>query len=328
MPMTKRLLAPLLMASLLSPAVFAAPSPEQLEQQFIDSQSQQGFTREQVQQFLASAKYEPKVIEAITKPWEAKPWYKYYPIFLTDDRLQAGLAFWHQHETSIARAAEQYQVDPQIIVAIIGIETKYGQVMGSYPVKDALYTLGFYYPPRADFFRREFGKFMELVQHERLDANNTLGSYAGAMGFGQFIPSSYLAYAVDFDGDGRRDLLSSPDDAIGSVANYFHRHGWQRGGLVTVPLATKSPPHAAVWHGKPLNQTVNDILSPDVALEYSVDLDVSQPAMLIALEQPEGQQYWLGLKNFYVITRYNRSPLYAMAVYQFSEQLRKAHAAQ
>ncbi|MCH1917836.1 lytic murein transglycosylase B [Shewanella sp. A3A] len=328
MPMTKRLLAPLLMASLLSPAVFAAPSPEQLEQQFIDSQSQQGFTREQVQQFLASAKYEPKVIEAITKPWEAKPWYKYYPIFLTDDRLQAGLAFWRQHEASIARAAEQYQVDPQIIVAIIGIETKYGKVMGNYPVKDALYTLGFYYPPRADFFRREFGKFMELAQHERLDVNNTLGSYAGAMGFGQFIPSSYLAYAVDFDGDGRRDLLNSPDDAIGSVANYFHRHGWQRGGLVALPLTANNPPRAAIWSGKPLDQTVNDILSPDVALAHSVDLDVSQPAMLIALEQPEQQQYWLGLKNFYVITRYNRSPLYAMAVYQFSEQLRKAHAAQ
>ncbi|KFZ36437.1 lytic murein transglycosylase [Shewanella mangrovi] len=333
MPMTKRLLAPLMMSALLASSAFAAPSseqlsPEQLQQQFIDSQSQQGFSRTEVQQFIASAKFEPKIIEAMTKPWEAKPWYKYYPIFLTDDRLQAGLTFWRQHETTIARAAEQYQVDPQVIVAIIGIETKYGKVMGNYPVKDALYTLGFHYPPRADFFRREFGKFMQLVKAEQLDANSTLGSYAGAMGFGQFIPSSYLAYAVDFDGDGRRDLLNSADDAIGSVANYFHQHGWQAGGLVALPLATTATPTAAVWSGKPLNQSVNDILSPEVALQTSVDLDISQAAMLIELEQAQHSDYWLGLKNFYVITRYNRSPLYAMAVYQFSEQLRKAHASQ
>nr|WP_228729991.1 lytic murein transglycosylase B [Shewanella avicenniae] len=320
------------MSALLASSVFAAPSseqlsPEQLQQQFIDSQVKAGFSRQEVSRFIANAKFEPKVIEAITKPWEAKPWHKYFPIFLTDERLQAGVDFWRQHEATIAKAAEQFQVDPQIIVAIIGIETKYGKVMGTYPVKDALYTLGFHYPPRADFFRSEFGKFMALVKAEKLDVNTTLGSYAGAMGYGQFIPSSYLAYAVDFDGDGRRDLLGNPVDAIGSVANYFHQHGWQRGALVALPLLSTTTPTAAVWSGKPLNQTVNDILSPEVALKNSVDLDVSQPAMLIALEQAEHTDYWLGLKNFYVITRYNRSPLYAMAVYQFSEQLRKHHAA-
>lgn len=332
MPMTKRmskrLLAPLMMSAMLASSVFAAPSPQQLEQQFVDSQSQQGFSRTEVQQFIANAKFEPKVIEAITKPWEAKPWYKYYPIFLTDDRLQAGLNFWQQHQATIKRAADKYHVDPQIIVAIIGIETKYGKVMGNYPVKDALYTLGFHYPPRADFFRREFGKFMQLVKTEKLDANATLGSYAGAMGYGQFIPSSYLAYAVDFDGDGRRDLLNSVEDAIGSVANYFHRHHWQRGAQVALPLAYAGRPKAALWDGKKLSQTVNDILSPSVALKQNLDIDVSQPAMLIALDQADHRDYWLGLNNFYVITRYNRSPLYAMAVYQFSEQLRKAHASQ
>lgn len=327
MPRSKQLLALLLMAIAPVATAASAPSYEQLQQQFIEQQQQQGFTAQEVKQFLASAHKNQQVLDAIATPWEAKPWYQYYPLFLTDKRLQAGLDFWQQHQAAISRAAKQYQVDPEIIVAIIGIETFYGQFLGNYPVIDALYTLGFYYPPRADFFRRELGKLMVLLRQEKLDGNHLNSSYAGAMGFGQFIPSSYLAYAVDFDNDGKRDLVGSADDAIGSVANYFHQHGWQAGHAVALPLKVTGRPTAHIWQPQDkLTQTAADILAPNVALAQSMDLDISQPAMLIELQQAEANEYWLGLKNFYVITRYNRSPLYAMAVYQFSQQLRQHHA--
>ncbi|MBB1268913.1 lytic murein transglycosylase B [Shewanella sp. SR44-3] len=298
----------------------------ELKQAFIKEQVSKGATRAQAQAYLDGASYNQAVIDAMTKPWEAKPWHQYFPIFLTEKRLQAGLTFWKTHQKTIQRAADKFNVDPQIIVAIIGIETFYGGYMGNYAPQDALYTLGFYYPPRATFFRSEFGHLMALIKEEQLDAASLKASYAGAMGFGQFIPSSYRHYAVDFDGDGRRDLLTSPVDAIGSVANYFHQHGWQRNADVALPLTNTmaSPPLAKVWSGEKLGYKVSDILSPNLSLTQAKDIDASQSALLVALEQVDNTEYWLGLKNFYVITRYNRSPLYAMAVYQFSQQL-KAH---
>lgn len=312
-----------------SPLALAKDDPEALKQAFIKEQVNKGFSAAEVQTYLASASYNQAVIDAMTKPWEAKPWHMYYPIFLTDKRLEAGLTFWRTHENTIRRAADKFNVDPQIIVAIIGIETFYGGYMGNYSPQDALYTLGFYYPPRADFFRSEFGHLMSLIKEEKLAPKSLKGSYAGAMGFGQFIPSSYRHYAVDFDGDGRRDLLTSQADAIGSVANYFHQHGWQRGANVALKLTNTmaSPPLAKVWSGETLTYKVSNILSPNLSLAEAKDIDANQSALLIALEQPNATEYWLGLKNFYVITRYNRSPLYAMAVYQFSEQLKAHHDA-
>ncbi|QLE86468.1 MULTISPECIES: lytic murein transglycosylase B [Shewanella] len=300
----------------------------EIKQAFFTAQQQQGFSEQAIEDYFNNAQYEQKVIDAITTPWEAKPWHQYYPIFLTEKRLEKGLAFWQQHEATITRAADQFNVDPQIIVAIIGIETFYGGYMGNYPVKDALFTLGFYYTPRADFFRREFGHLQKLVEEEQLDINQLKGSYAGAMGFGQFIPSSYRAYAVDFDNDGRRDLLNSTEDAIGSVANYFHQHGWQRGAPVTLAL-TDDPrsDNIKLWDNKKPHYQVKDILSPTASLQQSTDIDVTQKAIVIELEQADNNEYWLGLNNFYVITRYNRSPLYAMAVYQFSQQLQAAFEA-
>ena len=301
-----------------------------LKSEFLDTQLALGFTNEEVNTFLDSAKFNQGVIDAMTKPWEAKPWHQYYPIFLTEKRLNAGLAFWKKYEKTVNRAAKEFGVDPQIIIAIIGIETFYGGYMGNYPVVDALYTLGFYYPPRATFFRKELSNLQTLAKEEGLDIKDLKGSYAGAMGYGQFIPSSYRHYAVDFDHDGKRDLLNNPVDAIGSVANYFHQHGWIAGAPVAIPLtdSTGLPAPLKVWAGERLHYQVSDILSPTLALEESIDLDVSQPALIVELEHGAKNEYWLGLKNFYVITRYNRSPLYAMAVYQFSQELKKAHDAQ
>ncbi len=301
-----------------------------LKSEFQTTQLALGFSNEEIDTFLSSAKFDQGVIDAMTKPWEAKPWYQYHPIFLTEKRLKAGLAFWKKHEETVNRAAKEFGVDPQVIIAIIGIETFYGGYMGNYPVVDALYTLGFYYPPRATFFRKELSNLQTLAKEEQLDINQLKGSYAGAMGYGQFIPSSYRHYAVDFDNDGQRDLLNNPVDAIGSVANYFHQHGWVAGAPVAIPLKTQSglPSPLKVWAGERLHYQVADILTPTLALDESIDLDISQPALIVELEQEATSEYWIGLKNFYVITRYNRSPLYAMAVYQFSQELKKAHDAQ
>ena len=339
MKISSKLLAPLLLATLSFTAsastIDLKLTPEEasaatLKSEFLQTQIALGFSEKEVETFLATAKFDQAVIDAMTKPWEAKPWHQYYPIFLTEKRLKAGLDFWNKHEATVSRAAKEFGVDPEIIIAIIGIETFYGGYMGNYPVVDALYTLGFYYPPRATFFRKELSNLQTLTKEERLDINNLNGSYAGAMGFGQFIPSSYRHYAVDFDNDGRRDLLSNPVDAIGSVANYFHQHGWVAQAPVAIPLTVTAelPSDRKVWSGERLHYQASDILSPSVSLAESIDLDISQPAMIIELEQELNSDYWLGLNNFYVITRYNRSPLYAMAVYQFSLKLKKAHDAQ
>ncbi len=339
MKILSKLLAPLLLATLSfgtsANTIDSKLAPEEasaatLKSEFLQTQLALGFSEKEVETFLATAKFDQAVIDAMTKPWEAKPWHQYYPIFLTEKRLNAGLDFWKKHEVTISRAAKEFGVDPEIIIAIIGIETFYGGYMGNYPVVDALYTLGFYYPPRATFFRKELSNLQTLTKEERLDINNLNGSYAGAMGFGQFIPSSYRHYAVDFDNDGRRDLLNNPIDAIGSVANYFHQHGWVAQAPVAIPLtiSTELPSGIKVWAGERLHYQASDILSPSVSLAESIDLDISQPALVIELKQELSSDYWLGLNNFYVITRYNRSPLYAMAVYQFSQKLKKAHDAQ
>ena len=303
------------------------PPDTKLQQDFIAEQQTHGFSKQETEAYLSQAKFNQNVLNAISKPWEAKPWYQYYPIFLTKKRLQAGVKFWHEHQETIVKAAKTYGVDPQIIVAIIGIETFYGSYMGNYPVLDSLYTLGFYYPPRAEFFRSELGHLQQLIKEENLPLSELKGSYAGAMGYGQFISSSYRHYAVDFDNDGQRNLLTNPVDAIGSVANYFHEHGWQAGAPVVLKLNNTGKQNLddKTWQGEKLKYKADDILTANLTLAESKDLDLSQPAMLIEIEPSAGKMdYYLGLNNFYVITRYNRSPLYAMAVYEFSQQLKEA----
>ncbi|RUO41395.1 lytic murein transglycosylase B [Pseudidiomarina aestuarii] len=289
---------------------------------FIDEMvNQHQFDRAEVTAVLERAELNQEVLDAIQRPWEAKPWYQYHPIFLTEKRLAAGLKFWQQHADTLARAEAEFGVPAAVIVAIIGVETFYGEYKGKYPVLDALFTLGFHYPPRAKFFRSELQQYLLLTREEKLDLNELKGSYAGAMGYGQFISSSYRHYAIDFDGDGVRDLLSNPVDAIGSVANYFARHGWQAGKTVAIELPEHSTHADLVTAGMKPEQTIAALQEQGLQLPQGAVLDAAQRAKVFAFDQPDSVDYWLGLQNFYVITRYNHSPLYAMVVHQFSEQL-------
>ncbi|TRW49412.1 lytic murein transglycosylase B [Aliidiomarina halalkaliphila] len=275
----------------------------------------------------AATKSQP-IIDAISRPWEARPWHEYYTIFLTDRRLQEGLAFWEAHEDTLIRARKQYGVPEEVIVAILGVETYYGRIMGQHRVLDALYTLGFHYPPRQTFFRSELAQFMLLTREESLPAEELMGSYAGAMGFGQFISSSYRHYAVDFDDDGQRDLLGNVVDAIGSVANYFARHHWRDAQPIAIPAWVSGDTDVAALtsgRGQVLTHTVGELHEQGVRFITAMPADTK--ARLFAFEEADGgHSYWVGLPNFYAITRYNHSPLYAMAVFQLSEQLRQHRA--
>ena len=237
-----------------------------------------------------------KILDAISRPAE--------------ERINGGVEFWNTHARTLARAEAELGVDAEIIVAIIGVETYYGRITGSWRVIDALATLAFDYPPRQTFFRSELRHFMQLVREENIDPLSVQGSYAGAMGGGQFMPSSYRQYAVDFDGDGQRDLWNSWPDAIGSVANYLGRYGWEHGAVIAVP--------AGAGEKAPLEEQGMKVFKAgdlrQQGLVFSEVVDDSEEVRLVALQQDDGLHYWIGRENFRVITRYNRSPLYAMAV--------------
>ncbi|RUO59447.1 lytic murein transglycosylase B [Pseudidiomarina insulisalsae] len=310
-------------ASAQTPPVSASEPAEQ--QQFIDELvANYQLDRTTITALLAQARLNEDVLAAIQRPWEAKPWHEYYPIFLTDKRLAAGLSFWQQYADTLARAEQEYGVPAEVIVAIIGVETFYGSYLGKYSVLDTLYTLGFHYPPRAQFFRKELGEFIRLTEAEQLPATELKGSYAGAMGYGQFISSSYRHYAVDFDGDGVRDLLTNPVDAIGSVANYFAKHHWRANAPVAIELASTARHADLAEKSLRLTETVAELKAKGLQLPDDTTLEADAKAKVFAFEQPQGEDYWLGLHNFYVISRYNHSPLYAMVVHQFSQQLAAA----
>ncbi|MEK7322395.1 MAG: lytic murein transglycosylase B [Pseudomonadota bacterium] len=290
---------------------------------FIDEMHERhGFERGQLETWFKDVRVRDDIIAAISRPAESKPWHQYRPIFLQNARIEGGLEFWREHAADLKRAEEQYGVPPQIVIAILGVETRYGRQQGNYRVLDALTTLAFDYPPRAKFFRGELEQYLLLAREEGIDPLALKGSYAGAMGQAQFISSSFRNYAVDFDGDGKRDLWNSPSDAIGSIANYFKVHGWEWHGLVAVP-ATVSGEHYPALLEAGLKPSLTWAEIKQRGVETPVTLLDQLPVALIALEQEAGPEYWLGLQNFYVITRYNRSPLYAMAVYQLSEEIRR-----
>ncbi len=305
--------------------------------------SDSGFSQDTVRQFVAEmvdkhgldateltrllgrAHLQPKILAAMRRPAEAKPWHQYRELFLTPTRIKQGAAFWANAQPWLNKAEEQYGVPAEIIVSIIGVETQYGQQKGKFKVLDALTTLAFNYPERAEFFRDELENFILLVREEQLDALTLTGSYAGAIGTPQFMPSSYRRFAVDFDGDGKKDLVGSSADAIGSVANYFKGYQWRSGQAVVASATIKGDAYRSL-----LEQGIKPQISLTNFASYGVTLGTTQlPAMdlgaLLELQSAQGLEYWVALHNFYVITRYNHSPLYAMAVYQLAQEVRAQH---
>jgi len=280
------------------------------------------FDRAELSALIDGAEINQTILDTMARPAErVAPWFEYRNIFLTDARVAAGAQFWTEHAASIETLADRYGVAPEMIVAIVGIETYFGTRMGRYRVLDALATLAFAYPPRAAFFASELESFLLLAREESVDVTAALGSYAGAMGVGQFIPSSYRAYAVDADADGRRDLWSDWDDALGSVANYFKVHGWQAGQPV-VEQATRrehfTGPEPA--NSLDLSETVGSLSS--MGYVFTTTLPADAPAAAYALEAADGgSEYWVGYHNFRVITRYNRSAKYALAAHQLSQAI-------
>ena len=269
---------------------------------------------------LDHAKMQQSILDAMYRPAESKPWSAYRPIFLTRKRIDDGVAFYREHRALLERIGRQYGVAPQYIVAIIGVETFYGRVTGRYKVLDALVTLGFYYPKRAAYFRQQLKTLLELPDNHLAGPLDTLtGSYAGAQGWGQFMPDSIRDYAVDEDGDGRIDLMHSLPDILGSVANYFAKHGWIAGG----PVAARAQPDGAA---KPLGEWQARPQWPLEQLEawgYAPfrHLNPGEPASLLTLEGEDGPESWFTFNNFRVITTYNRSPMYAMAVTQLAQAI-------
>lgn len=269
------------------------------------------------------------VLKAIARPAEGtREWKDYRPLFLTEERVQRGLAFWSEHADTLARAEATHGVPAEMIVAIIGVETRYGANKGRNRVVDALATLGFDYPPRAPFFRKELREFLALSKEAGLDPLATFGSYAGAMGYPQFMPSSWRKLAVDFDGDGRRDLINNPVDAIGSVANYFQANGWQTGAPVGARARIVNQDYDGILSKElATTSTLGEIAKKGLVPREEGAYLASEPASALRLQGNDGGEFWLTFTNFYVITKYNRSTLYAMAVWQLSEQLLAARTA-
>ena len=294
-----------------------------------------GFDPDALNALLARARYRQAIVDAMDRPYESMPWHRYRQIFLTPERIAAGLAFWRANADTLDRAQAVYGVSPEIVVAIVGVETSYGQRVGDHRVLDALTTLGFAYPKRAAFFRGELESFLLLQREEGLDPVLAKGSYAGALGKPQFIPSSYRNFAVDFDADGRRDLWNSDADTIGSVANYFRAHGWRAGEPVALPATLKAGIVDDALTGVPVagktpiapNTTAGQLRAAGVEWPETAKAPVDNgvPATLIKLDG-EKEEYWVGLANFYAMTRYNHSNLYAMAVHQLSQEIRTRHA--
>jgi membrane-bound lytic murein transglycosylase B len=281
-----------------------------------------GFTAKEMQQAFGCARIRPEIIDAMERPKELLPWYQYSKIFLTEENVQRGVQFWQKHAAAIARAQERYGVDPEIVVAIIGVETRFGSNTGSYPIMDALSTLVLDYPSRSDFFRQELTEYLLLTRELKINPCRLKGSYAGAMGMPQFIPSSYRRYAVDFDGDDKRDVLSSADDAIGSVAHYLEENGWEAGAPIMDDARLEGTLY--FWIEKlglkpalPVRQLARYGIFP-----HRLD-NADRRAALISFEGEYGPFYRLGFNNFYVITRYNHNKRYAMAVYELGEMIRQ-----
>ena len=288
---------------------------------FIDKMvAEHQFDADNLKQLFDQVEIKDNILKAISRPAEGFPWYRYRKIFLTDSRINGGVKFWQDNQTALQAVSQQYGVPEQIIVAIIGVETRYGEHTGNYRVIDALSTLGFNYPKRSKFFLRELEKFLLLCRTEQMDPLQPTGSYAGAMGIPQFMPSSYLAYSADHDNDGKRDIWGNNGDVFASIANYFIKHKWQAGLAVAYPIQ---------YQDESYKQALTEGLKPDATIGQLQNLGLTLPGQLptdtevklLEFETETGAELWLGLANFYSITRYNHSALYALAVFQLSQAI-------
>jgi membrane-bound lytic murein transglycosylase B len=310
---------------LLSVATAQAIDLDQPEvQSFIDSMVEKhAFDREKLRDELGAAEVKQSILDAIARPAEkTKTWAEYRQHFLTRERIDAGAAFWVEHRETLESVSETTGVPVEILVGIIGVETYYGRITGSFRVLDALATLAFSYPPRAKFFRRELEEYLLLVREEGMQATAATGSYAGAMGRPQFMPSSYRAYAVDSTGDGKRDIWGDWTDVAGSIANYFLEHGWRPGEEVTAQASL-----GGGWQG-PVPKPSNKLKATETIATLSrqgvlfvTNLPADSKSELLTFEGDDGAEYWIGFHNFFVITRYNRSAMYALAVHQLGQEV-------
>ncbi len=278
------------------------------------------YPREELEAVLSSAKVDQRIIELMDRPYESLPWHRYRELFIKESRIDRGVRFWQENRAILEAVEKEYGVPPEIVVALIGVETHYGTHMGNRRVLDSLVTLAADYPRRSKFFSSELRTFLNTTRRENIPANSVLGSYAGAIGIPQFMPSSYESYSVDFNRNGKRDLVNEMEDAVGSVANYLLAHGWTRGESIFAPVTGNLPDAArnlVSKRAKPRHRT-RDLADAGVVFDTRGGSD---KAALFFLNQKSGKYYVVGYRNFYALTRYNPSINYAMAVTELSMQI-------
>jgi membrane-bound lytic murein transglycosylase B len=301
----------------------SAPLRPEIEAFISEMVERHGFTQAELEVTLRMAQFQPAIIKAISQPATSKPWYAFRPLLVSPQRVADGVAFWNNHAATLERARREFGIPEEIVAAVIGVETNYGVQSGRHRILDALTTLAFNYSKRAGFFRAELEQYLLLSREQGMDVLSIKGSYAGAIGIPQFMPSSYRRYAVDFDSDGKIDLSGSPADAIGSVANYLKSYGWEVGQVAVVPaLVNGADYREAVFTGTKPFYTLVELRERGVIPREKSPADL--PATLIELENNDGNEHWLGFNNFFVITRYNRSVNYAMSVLQLADEIRAA----
>ena len=293
-------------------------------QAFIENMTtKHNYDKKELSNILLNSISQEKILSAISRPAEKMlTWNEYRNIFLKKERINAGAKFWKEHQITLNKISEQTSVNIEILVGIIGVETYFGRITGGYRVIDALTTLAFDYPKRSPFFTKELEAFLLLTKEEKMDPFDATGSYAGAMGSPQFMPSSYRAYAVDSDGDGKRDIWNNWSDVIGSIANYFIAHGWQKDNEVIVPVFESGIIAAegiTIKNGLKATETITSLKSKGIS--FDTNMKQNHPAELLHLEQKNSNDYWVAMHNFFVITKYNHSIMYGLAVHQLGQEI-------
>ena len=317
---------------ILIPATLSAgtKTPEQrISEFYMQLQQEHDFSKEELDKWFSNVEFNQNIIDTMNRPAEKRlTWMEYRDIFVKPDRIQQGINFWNNHAAILAEAEEKYKVPANLIVGLIGVETRYGKIMGRHDIFRSLYTFAFHYPRRAKFFTRELSSFLILAREQGWEVGEMKGSYAGAMGYGQFMPSSYQAYAVDFDADGKIQLVDNVRDAIGSVANYIKQHRWVPGGPTVMPVAVSSTSaDVLLSKGMKPDRTLAELKAAGVTVPDN--MDESTKVSFFKLDDDVGL-YWIGFQNFYVVSRYNPRVFYTKAVLELADaiKLQRQNAAQ